>query len=45
MDKRRQADQQMQQQMLKLKTQEEASKIAKNLSSAHHDVSEAKTFK
>jgi hypothetical protein len=40
MDKRRQADQQMQQQMMKLKVQEESSKIAKNLASSHKDVSE-----
>ena len=45
MDKRRQADQQIQQQMLQLKHAEEKSKIAKNISGAHHDVQEAKTFK
>ena len=40
MDKRRQADQQMQQQMLQLKMAEEKSKIGKNLAGAHKDVSE-----
>jgi hypothetical protein len=45
MDKRRQADQQMQQTMLQLKVADEKSKIAKNLASGHHDVQEAKTFK
>ena len=45
MDKRRQADQQIQQQMLQLKQAEEKSKIAKNMAGAHHDVQEAKTFK
>ena len=45
MDKRRQADQQMQQQMLGLKQAEEKAKILKTMAGAHHDVSEAKTFK
>jgi hypothetical protein len=40
MDKRRQADQQMQQQMMQLKIAEEKSKIGKNLAGAHKDVSE-----
>lgn len=45
MDKRRQADQQAQQQMMQLKVAQEQANIAKSAAQAHHDVSEAKTFK
>ena len=45
MDARRKADQQLQQQMLKLKQGEEQAKIMKTMAGAHHDVQEAKTFK
>ena len=40
MDKRRQGDQQMQQQMLQLKMAGEKAKIGKDLAGAHRDVNE-----